>query len=132
MAVSLGAALAELRATEDSLDRLVVLLSSLRLYSPEVVAKRTSIPLAKSWRWRFEVNDALSAAANNPQHVITDIRDWFDLTCTDRSEFDGLEQRLQNARTGAWIRIKVAREGRHVRIQDCDTGMEPDVEIECN
>lgn len=120
-----------------SIDRLSTLLSSISLSSTVPAIPRQKIrvvikPTATSWSWKYEESDDFSQTSTNPDHIITDIRDWFDLTATDLACFDILQMRLKKAQQGTKIRLQIKRDGRQVEFYNSSKDELPDVVINCN
>ncbi len=146
MTTILASTRTELSGALSSIDRLSQMISAMSLdistpvSKPKIHVKVKStpstttpsqVPLATTWRWRYEDTDDFSQESKDPQTLITDIRDWFDLTTTERSCFDTLLSRLSRSVQGSYIRIQVKRQGRQVILQDCVAGVIPDVIINC-
>jgi hypothetical protein len=120
-ALTITSSLSVLTEAKTSVNRLAELLSALEI----------SAPRATSWRWMYEEQDDFSNVTRNCQELITDVRDWFDLTCTARSEFDGLVARLEKSRPGERIRLSIKRDGRKVEIKDVSEETRAELSIEC-
>ena len=132
-----------LTASREPLDRLAELLGRLSLDSGAPAATAAPIPiktkikikqrpLATSWQWTYEETDDFSQKTTNIQELITDLRDWHDLTCTDRDSFSSLIERLARCRSGDRVRLSIERDGRKVVIKDCSPETSPDISIQCS
>lgn len=114
MSVSISTTLEALKDTKTSLNHLEELLRNLTLHTT-------------SWRWLYEETDKFSQTTKNCQELITDLRDWYDLTCTDRSEFNELEKRLLESSSGTILRLSIKRIGRKVEIKDVSPEYKADI-----
>ena len=144
LAPSFHDTLTTLANSKSSLDRLAELLAAIPTESfPPPAPAKTPVkikikikpsspkPLASSWKWTYEDSEEFSQTSKDVQMLITDLRDWHDLTCTDRTCFDGLVNRLTKAHSGTKIRLSIKREGRKVLIEDCSPETSPEISIEC-
>jgi hypothetical protein len=128
-------AIATCRESIASIDRLAKLISSISLESHTTRPKvriDVKTPSATSWLWKYEVSDDFSQTTVNLDDLVTDVRDWFDLTMTDRKCFDSLTLRLRNSYRGTKILLEIKRQGRNVEFRELSRDSRPDLIIECN
>ena len=120
--MSLSTPLSAISDTQSSLNRLTELINKLFI---------TPMPKSREWRWLYDESDDFCQNTKDCRLLVTHIRDRFDLTCTSRSEFDGLVELLQNSYPGARLRLTIKRNGRKVEIKDVAPDVQADVLIEC-
>lgn len=83
------------------------------------------------WKWKYEESESFSQISDSTELIITDIRDWFDMNCTERACFQVLSDKLHRSVKGCVYRINLKRTGRKVQICDCLETQKPDVIIIC-